>query len=36
MNNTLAFKGHCKIFHLICTKKYGFDKIDGAICGAYV
>lgn len=22
--------------HPTCTKKYGFDRIDGAICGAYV
>lgn len=29
-NPTLAFERHCKIQHPTCTKKYSFDKIDGA------
>ena len=35
-NNTMAFKGHCYIYYPICTKKYGFGKIDEARYGVSI
>lgn len=29
-DDILTFKGHCKTQYTTCTKKYGFDRIDGA------
>ena len=32
-NLTKAFKGHCKTQQPTCTKRYGFDRIDGTSMG---